>query len=80
RNGIEVLTEIRRNESMQDLPVVIVTSSRQDKDIEACYHIGANAFVVKPVDFHDFLTAVGTVGNFWGRINEPPKPFIKEES
>lgn len=79
RNGIEVLTEIRSNESMQNLPVVIVTSSRQDKDIEACYHTGANAFVVKPVDFHDFLKAVGTVGSFWGKVNEPPKPIIKAE-
>ncbi|EHQ05117.1 response regulator [Leptonema illini] len=72
RNGIEVLTEIRQDKTLHSLPVVMLTSSREEPDIVRCYEIGANAYVVKPVDFQEFMRAVGTVGAFWGIINEPP--------
>ncbi len=74
RNGIEVLTEIRKDRHLRKLPVVMLTSSREELDIERCYDIGANAFVVKPVDFQEFFHTVETVGSFWGLINEPPLP------
>jgi CheY-like chemotaxis protein len=72
KDGLEVLREIRDDPNLQRLPVVILTSSREERDVVAGYDLGANAYVVKPVDFDDFSGAVKRLGVFWALINEPP--------
>ncbi|MBK8662519.1 MAG: response regulator [Ignavibacteriales bacterium] len=72
-NGLEVLKEIRENESTHKMPVVVVTSSKEDPDIKAAYELGVNSYVVKPVQFEDFVKAVAQVGMYWLLLNEPPK-------
>ena len=71
-NGLEVLREIRANRDMAGVPVVIMTSSREETDVDAAYALGCNAFVVKPVSFKDFIETVKTLGTFWAVLNEPP--------
>jgi CheY-like chemotaxis protein len=71
-DGIEVLEAIRNNPSLQMIPVVMLTSSREEPDLKRCYEIGVNAYVVKPVNFKDFMTAVKHLGIFWAVINELP--------
>lgn len=70
--GIDMLMEIRRDDSLRTLPVVIMTSSREDPDLRRCYDLGINAYVVKPVDFDQFSSTVANLGVFWALINEPP--------
>lgn len=72
-SGIEVLKEIRANEATAKLPVVIVTSSKEDPDIVSAYEYGANSYVVKPVDFESFYKAVSDMGMYWLVLNEPPR-------
>jgi two-component system response regulator len=72
-NGLEVLKEIKSNEKTKRLPVVIVTSSKEDPDIKAAYELGANSYVVKPVNFDDFVQAMHSTGLFWLLVNEIPK-------
>jgi CheY-like chemotaxis protein len=64
-DGIEVLRNIRANESTRTIPVVIMTSSNEDKDILASYQLGVNSYVVKPVEFDEFVKAVGNLGLYW---------------
>ena len=71
-DGLQVLREIRRTPELRLLPVVMLTSSNQEADIAECYSLGASAYVVKPVDFHDFVEAVKKTQMFWTLINEPP--------
>ena len=71
-DGIEVLREIRGNPGLCRLPVVILTSSKEEQDIITAYDLGVNAYVVKPVDFESFLDAVESLGVFWALINERP--------
>ena len=71
-DGLEVLRGIRSDERLKLIPVVVLTSSREDKDMVASYRLGVNAYVVKPVDFHEFVNAVKELGVFWAVINEPP--------
>jgi two-component system response regulator len=71
--GMEVLREIKSNPSTQTLPVVIVTSSKEDPDIKEAYALGANSYVVKPVDFDSFIHTISTTGLYWMMINVPPK-------
>ena len=71
-NGLEVLGRIRADEKLKMIPVIVLTSSRQEEDLEKCYQLGVNGYVVKPVDFHEFINAVKELGVFWGLINEPP--------
>jgi CheY-like chemotaxis protein len=71
-NGIEVLKAIRSDNTLKTLPVVILTSSREEQDLITSYELGVNAYVVKPVDFKDFIEAVKQVGVFWAVINEIP--------
>jgi CheY-like chemotaxis protein len=73
-NGIQVLKQIKKDEKLKVLPVVILTSSRESRDLEECYELGVNAYVVKPVKFPEFVEAVKGLGIFWAMINEPP-PF-----
>ncbi len=71
-NGLEVLGRIRADEKLRMIPVIVLTSSRQEEDLKKSYELGVNAYVVKPVDFHEFINAVKELGVFWGLINEPP--------
>ncbi|OEZ01290.1 MULTISPECIES: response regulator [Stenotrophomonas] len=71
-NGLEVLKEIRSDSSISSTPVVMLTSSREEPDLVRSYELGVNAFVVKPVDFKEFLEAIQGLGMFWGITNQPP--------
>jgi DNA-binding response OmpR family regulator len=71
-DGREVLRVIKADESKKMIPVVVLTSSREERDLAETYKLGANAYVVKPVDFHEFVDAVRNLGLFWAVINEPP--------
>lgn len=71
-NGLEVLGKIRSDDSLKLIPVVILTSSNEESDLTAGYSLGVNAYVVKPVDFSEFVKAIRTLGLFWAIINEPP--------
>jgi CheY-like chemotaxis protein len=71
-DGIQVLRQLKADENMRMIPIVILTSSREDRDLEECYKLGVNAYVVKPVRFAEFVEAVKHIGVFWALINEPP--------
>lgn len=71
-SGLEVLKQLRENEETKLIPVVILTSSNEEKDIIEGYRLGTNAYVVKPVVFGDFMNAVELLGTFWALINEAP--------
>jgi CheY-like chemotaxis protein len=77
-SGLEVLAGIRADEKLKMIPVIVLTSSRQEGDLEKCYELGVNAYVVKPVDFHEFINAVKGLGIFWGLINEPPPGSVEK--
>jgi CheY-like chemotaxis protein len=71
-DGLEVLRQVKSNEQLRSIPIVVLTSSREEQDVVASYDSGVNAYVVKPVDFHDFVKAVKLLGGFWAVVNEPP--------
>ena len=71
-DGLEVLKQVRSDEHLNLIPVVVLTSSHEEKDMMRSYKLGVNAYVVKPVDFHEFVNAVKELGVFWAVINEPP--------
>ena len=71
-DGLEVLQQIKSDDKLKMVPVVVLTSSHEEKDMVASYKLGVNAYVVKPVDFHEFVNAIKELGIFWAVINEPP--------
>lgn len=71
-NGLEVLKEVRGDAAISSTPIVMLTSSREEQDLIRSYELGVNAFVVKPVDFKEFLEAIQGLGMFWGITNQPP--------
>jgi CheY-like chemotaxis protein len=75
-SGLEVLKQVRESENLKMIPVVILTSSREEKDLNDGYSLGTNAYVVKPVEFQQFLEAIKQLGAFWALINEPPPGSI----
>jgi CheY-like chemotaxis protein len=75
-DGIEVLSELKANNSLRTVPVVVLTSSREEHDLARCYELGTNAYVVKPIDFHEFVDVIKGLGLFWAIINEPPPGSI----
>ena len=77
-SGLDVLRQIRDDENMKLIPVVMLTSSREERDLIASYKLGVNAYVVKPVDFHQFVDAVKTLGIFWVALNEAPLIDVKD--
>jgi CheY-like chemotaxis protein len=79
-NGLEVLKIIKADENLKTIPVVVLTSSRETPDLIEFYKHGANAYVVKPVDFSEFMKAVRQVGVFWTAVNEPPPHTGREET
>jgi CheY-like chemotaxis protein len=78
-DGSEVLQQIRSDEKLKLIPVVVLTSSREERDMVASYKLGVNAYVVKPVDFHEFVNAIKELGIFWAVINEPPPGSIRKK-
>jgi CheY-like chemotaxis protein len=78
RDGLEVLEQIKSDEKLKMIPVVVLTSSHEEKDVVASYKLGVNAYVVKPVDFHEFVNAVKELGIFWAVINESPPGSMKK--
>jgi CheY-like chemotaxis protein len=76
-DGLEVLRHIRSTENLKLIPVVVLTSSREERDMIASYKLGVNAYVVKPVDFHEFVNAIKELGVFWAVINEPPPGSVQ---
>ena len=76
-DGLEVLQQVKADDRLKMIPVVVLTSSREERDMVASYQLGVNAYVVKPVDFHEFVNAVKELGIFWALINEAPPGSIK---
>jgi CheY-like chemotaxis protein len=79
-DGLEVLQQIKSDEKLRMIPVVVLTSSREERDMVASYKLGVNAYVVKPVDFHEFVNAIKELGIFWAVINEPPPGSVRKSS
>jgi CheY-like chemotaxis protein len=77
-DGIQVLQQLKGDEQMRSIPIVVLTSSRESRDLEACYKLGVNAYVVKPVRFNEFVEAVKQIGMFWALLNEPPPDSRKK--
>src|SRR6201985_3616482 len=77
-NGLEVLQQIKSDENLKMIPVVVLTSSHEEKDMVASYTLGVNAYVVKPVDFHEFVNAIKELGIFWAVITQPPPGSVKK--
>ncbi len=78
-DGLEVLRQIRSDEKLKMIPVVVLTSSREERDMVASYRLGVNAYVVKPVDFHEFVNAIKELGVFWAIVNEPPPGSLRKK-
>jgi CheY-like chemotaxis protein len=77
-DGLEVLKQVKSDEKLRLIPVVVLTSSKEEKDMVASYKLGVNAYVVKPVDFHEFVNAIRELGAFWAVVNEPPPGSVKK--
>jgi CheY-like chemotaxis protein len=76
-DGLEVLQQVKSDEKLRMIPVVVLTSSHEEKDMVASYRLGVNAYVVKPVEFHEFVNAIKELGIFWAVINAPPPGSIR---
>jgi CheY-like chemotaxis protein len=76
-DGTEVLRQIKSDPDLRMIPVVIMTSSREERDLLESYKLGVNAYVVKPVNFHEFVDAVKLIGGFWAVLNEPPPGSLR---
>ncbi len=72
-NGLEVLKQIKSNDKTRQIPVIIVTSSKEDPDITAAYELGANSYVVKPVNYNNFVEKINQLGLYWLVVNENPQ-------
>jgi CheY-like chemotaxis protein len=77
-SGLEVLERVKSDDALKMIPVVMLTSSKEDKDLERAYQLGVNAYVVKPVQFSAFVAALKELGLFWAEINEPPPGTVKK--
>jgi DNA-binding response OmpR family regulator len=78
-DGLQVLKQIKSDDKLRMIPVVVLTSSHEERDMIASYRLGVNAYVVKPVDFHEFVNAIKELGIFWAVINEPPPGSIRKK-
>jgi DNA-binding response OmpR family regulator len=76
-NGLEVLQRVRSTSSLRSMPVVMLTSSQEESDVVKSYELGVNAYVVKPVEFRQFVAAIADLGVFWAVLNEPPPGSMK---
>ena len=79
-DGLEVLRQVKSDPKLKVIPVVVMTSSREDQDLIESYQLGVNAYVVKPVQFQEFVDAVTQVGKFWAVLNEPPPESLHRKS
>jgi CheY-like chemotaxis protein len=79
-NGLEVLKIIKADEYLKTIPVVVLSSSCETADLVGCYKQGVNAYVVKPLDFSEFMKTVKLLVGFWAAVNEPPPPAWREET
>ncbi|MEK7677339.1 MAG: response regulator [Verrucomicrobiota bacterium] len=77
-DGMEVLRQMKSDPELKVIPVVVMTSSREEQDVLNSYHLGVNAYVVKPLNFHEFTDAVKQVSAFWAVINEPPPGSVSK--
>ena len=77
-DGLEVLKQVKSDATLRMIPVVVLTSSHEEKDMVASYRLGVNAYVVKPVDFHEFVNAIKELGVFWAVVNEPPPGSVRK--
>jgi DNA-binding response OmpR family regulator len=77
-DGLEVLRQVKSDEKLRMIPVVVLTSSHEEKDMVASYKLGVNAYVVKPVDFHEFVNAIKELGVFWAVINAAPPGSVRK--
>jgi CheY-like chemotaxis protein len=76
--GLEVLRQVKSDDNLKMIPVVVLTSSREEKDLVSSYKLGVNAYVVKPVDFHEFVNAIKELGVFWALINAAPPGSVRK--
>jgi CheY-like chemotaxis protein len=76
--GLEVLQKVKSDEQLKTIPVVVLTSSKEERDVMRSYSLGVNGYVVKPVDFHEFVNAVKELGAFWAIVNQPPPGSAKK--
>ena len=76
-DGLEVLRQVKSDDTLKMIPVVVLTSSHEEKDMVASYQLGVKAYVVKPVDFHEFVNAIKELGVFWAVINVPPPGSVR---
>jgi two-component system, response regulator len=79
-NGREVLTQIKGDARTKQIPVVVLTSSREDSDLAACYQLGVNSYIVKPVDFAQFTECVRQLGLYWLLVNEPARAYREQRT
>ena len=77
-DGREVLRTVKADDRFRVMPVVMLTSSREESDLVESYRLGVNAYVVKPVDFHEFVNAIKQLGVFWAVVNEPPPGSVRK--
>jgi CheY-like chemotaxis protein len=77
-DGLEVLKRMKADETLCSIPVVMLTSSREERDLIESYRLGVNAYVVKPVDFREFIDAVKNLGLFWAVVNQPPPGILRK--
>jgi CheY-like chemotaxis protein len=78
-DGLEVLRQIKGDPQLKVIPVVVMTSSREEQDLVSSYRLGVNAYMVKPVNFQEFVEAVKRLGAFWGIVNEPPAGSVQRK-
>jgi CheY-like chemotaxis protein len=78
-DGLQVLEAIRQSEDLRSIPVVMLTSSREEPDLSRAYQLGVNAYVVKPVEFKEFVSAISDLGIFWAVLNEPPPGSVRAQ-
>jgi CheY-like chemotaxis protein len=77
-DGIEVLSQVKRDPALKSVPIVMLTSSREEQDLARSYGLGVNAYVVKPVAFPDFVAALKELGLFWAVVNQPPPGSLNQ--
>ena len=77
-NGLEVLRAVRSTDALRSIPVVMLTSSQEESDVVKSYELGVNAYVVKPVEFKQFVSAIADLGVFWAVLNEPPPNTMRK--
>lgn len=76
-DGLEVLKAVRESAELRSVPIVMLTSSREEPDLQRAYELGVNAYVVKPVEFKEFVSAISDLGIFWAVLNEPPPGSLR---